>query len=128
MNSIIGLWIFTSMLYNDVEMPAPNPDLVMSFEFNEDGTDTLKYYRKNEQGFCERRAFYSFDQETLYQKVYWTHPQNAYWCDNDIDMHVGTEGQNKARISKEGHLLLDLNLGDESVTLVWKKPTPPTAD
>lgn len=122
MNSLIGLWFFTSMIYNNSPLPPPNPDLVMSFQFESNGENTLHYYRKNEEGFCERKAHYVFDGASLYQKVFWLHPDNAYWCGNDPDMRLGTEGTNVASISDKGEFHLELNMGDEVITMVWTKP------
>ena len=125
MNSIIGLWLFSSMLYNNSPLPIPNPDLIMTFEFSEDGTDTLFYKRKGETGSCSRKAFYQFENGHLYQRVYWVNPSNAIWCDSDTDMRIGTEGTNTASINAKGELQLDLMMGEEVVTLIWQKKNEP---
>ncbi len=121
MNSLLGAWVFVSMLYNDSPLPAPNPDLVMTFEFHADNTNTLRYYRQNELGFCERKADYVFDGQKLQQTVTWVHPDNAIWCSNDSDMRLGTSGSNPARLTADGKFQLDLPLGEEWLTLIWEQ-------
>ena len=123
--SLIGLWIFAGMIYQGHQLPPPNPNLIMSYDFLPDGQNKLSYHRLNEKGSCQRTANYLHDEvsKTLYQKVVQVDPNNASWCSDDLDMRDGTETWNKAWVENET-LHLMLNLGEESLTYLWKKKDP----
>ncbi|MFN9068233.1 MAG: hypothetical protein ACK5V3_13455, partial [Bdellovibrionales bacterium] len=69
LSAIVGTWLFTGMLISGEWTPPMNPNLVMKFEFYEDGVNRLSYFRKDEPGFCDRKALYDYDGEMLYQQV-----------------------------------------------------------
>ena len=116
--SLVGIWLFTSVVYQGQEIPRPNPALKMYYEFSDTGTNTLRYYRDGEQGFCERRSAYEFSGNVLTQEVVWVHPGNASWCDQDVDMRVGTRTRSNAWLS-QGRFFLEMSLGDEKIIYIW---------
>lgn len=118
MASLLGLWLFTGIIYQNQESPRPNPDLIMTFHFQDGGRNVLHYHRKNETGFCERESRYSFDGDILYQEVIRVNPQNASYCSSDKDMQLGSISLTP--IERVGdRLLMHLNLGDEAFTYIW---------
>lgn len=125
MNSLLtGLWFFSSLIYNGQELPRPNPDLVMTLEFNDPNINTLRYQRKDERGFCERKALYRYQKNALEQTVTWIHPQNADFCAQDLDMQVGQVSTTRVEISDK-KLLMYLNLSGESLIYVWTPTLTP---
>lgn len=117
---ILGIWFFSSLVYRDQNLPRPNPDLIMSIHFVDTKTNTLKYYRKNENGFCERQADYRIEDGLLYQTVVWVHPENADFCAQDPDMVLGTETRTPVEVN-ETSLKMQLPLGEEVITYVWTR-------
>ena len=122
-DSIVGSWKFTSMIMEGQEVPPLNPDLILTFDFAEDGSDRLFWTRKGESGFCERRARYDFDSNWLYEAIVWVNPDNAPECGKDPDMQLGRVTQTPARI-KNGRFELDLNVGDSHLTYIFERATP----
>lgn len=116
--SIVGLWFFMNLLYQGQEIPRPNPALQIEYQFSEDGTNSLRYHRDGEVGFCERRALYNFGGETLLQEVMWVNPRNASWCAQDPDMQLGRKTQSHVWF-KEGRLYLDIPMGEEVISYIW---------
>lgn len=119
MSSLLtGLWFFSSLIYNGQELPRPNPNLVMTLEFNDPTHNTLRYQRKDETGFCERVASYSYKGTALEQTVISVNPQNADACSQDLDMQIGQVSTTRVEI-KEKKLFMYLNLSGESLIYVW---------
>ena len=116
--SLVGIWLFSSIVYQGHEIPPPNPALKISYEFSDTGVNTLRYYREGEEGFCERRAVYDFSSEVLTQEVVWVHPGNAPWCDQDVDMRLGTRTRSHAWLS-QGRFFLEMSMGEEKIIYVW---------
>ncbi|KHD88377.1 MAG: hypothetical protein OM95_09585 [Bdellovibrio sp. ArHS] len=119
-NSILGLWIFTSLIYQGEPMPLPNPSLKIQYQFEDTGMNTLRYHREGEQGFCERRALYEFSEGKLVQQVVWVNPQNAFSCHQDMDMRLGYQSWSKAWL-KDGKFYLAVQMGEENLIYVWEK-------
>jgi hypothetical protein len=117
---IIGSWIFVSLLYNGQILPPPNPNLVIEYTFQEDGINRLHYERKDEKGSCDRLALYEFNGEQLNQQVTWSAPHNAYFCDQDPDMKVGSVSSTKAWLKNE-ELYIAVQMGAEEVYFIWKR-------
>lgn len=115
-----GKWKFIGYIYEGVFQPPPNPNLILTFEFFEDGTDVLKWYRINEPGFCERRGRYSFDGEQLTDHIFWVNPKNAFECMRDPDMTPGRT-QVTALRREDNELHMDLPLSEQTLTYVWGK-------
>ncbi|KYG65711.1 hypothetical protein AZI86_01140 [Bdellovibrio bacteriovorus] len=122
MNSLIGLWLFTSIIYHDTPAPRPNPDLMMTFKFSE-SESVLHYYRKNQPGFCERTATYTYDGQTLHQTITAVHEGNADFCDKDPDMQMGAVSETPV-VLKDGKIHMQLKLGEEDITYIWDPYAP----
>lgn len=118
-HALLGLWVFTNLIYQGNTLPPPNPDLHISYHFEDTGINTLYYSRKGEQGFCERRAIYEFSNNTLMQQVIWLHPDNAPWCAQDMDMRLGYQSWSSAWL-KDGKFHLAVMMGEENLIYVWE--------
>jgi hypothetical protein len=116
--TIFGMWLFTSLIYQGSSMPLPNPNLKIYYEFLDTGINTLRYHREGEMGFCERRAAYEFSGHELAQQVIWVNPQNAPWCGQDTDMQLGNRSWSKAWLeNRQFHLTIPM--GEEEIIYVW---------
>jgi hypothetical protein len=122
MNSLIGAWLYASLIYQGVPMNKPNPDLIMSISFINDTTNEIYYYRKNETGFCKRTASYFVADGILRQEVIAVDENNASFCSQDTDMQLGSISNTPYEI-KNDQLLLTLPLGEENLIFVWQKQT-----
>lgn len=128
---IVGTWVFSKIKPDQGQeqgenrplMPAPDTDLVITFEFDAGGMNRLHWARKNEQAFCERRGQYRFSGETLQDIVVWTHPENDIKCQQDPEMKLGTMTASPAQIV-DGKLELGLGVGDQIVTYIWERQAP----
>ena len=118
-----GKWKFIGYIYEGIFQQPPNPNLVLTFEFFEDGTDILKWYRLNEPGFCERRGRYTFDGQQLTDQILWVNPKNAFECMRDPDMTPGRT-QVTALRREANELHMDLPLAEQTLTYVWGKEDP----
>ena len=121
-NDIIGSWKFTRYIYQDNELPAPNPQLTQILSFDETGTSRLYYSRADEEGFCERLAVYSYipTTKTLLQQVVWVNPKNQRGCSMDPDMILGRKTSNPAWVVGQSFYLV-MPLSDETITFIWDK-------
>ncbi len=117
---ILGSWLFVSLLYNGQILPPPNPNLVIQYVFQSDGINRLHYERKDESGVCDRFALFEFDGELLDQQVTWSAPHNAYFCDQDPDMQVGSFSRTKAFI-KNHQLFISVQMGAEEIFFIWDR-------
>lgn len=117
---LLGTWLFSGLLISGEWSPPLNPNLVMEFEFYKDGVSRLKYYRKDEEGTCERRALFEYDEQILVQKVTWLSKENGPRCAEDPDMQMGSETWTPVRIV-ENQMHMELQVGEETVILVWDK-------
>lgn len=114
---LTGDWKFGHFILDDQTYPAPNPDLDLRFTFYPNHTVMLSWRRKNEAGFCERKAFYITQGNLLYQKVYWVNPKNQSECMRDSDMQMDRETTNPFRV-KDKQLFIDFALSDKTLTYV----------
>lgn len=121
--SIIGVWLFSGLLYQGQTLPLPNPDLKLYFEFDASGSDILHYRRVGEVGQCRRKASYRFSGNELYQKIVWVDPENAVWCSQDPDMQMGRESVTPAWLDAD-HLYLRFQMGDQDIVYVMDKQNP----
>jgi hypothetical protein len=122
MNSLIGAWLYASLIYQGVPMNKPNPDLIMSISFISDTTNEIYYYRNNETGFCKRTAAYIVADGILRQEVIAVDENNASFCSQDTDMQIGNVSNTPYEV-KNDQLLLTLPLGEENLIFVWQKQT-----
>lgn len=120
---LIGLWIFSGLIFQGRDYPPPNPHFHLEYVFEKTGQNRLKYWRDNEDGFCEREAFYEWDGRLLTQKVTAVNPENSRLCASDPDMIPGTESRTRLEI-KDGKLHLFLSLGEDTIVYVWEKAEP----
>lgn len=114
-----GTWQFHLLRYKGQEMQPPNPDLIILYEFGDDGTDRLYWHRLGEEGFCERRGLYVASGGQFLDYIVWVNKKNRGDCGQDPDMKLGRTSLNTYRI-KDGQLELDLQLSDEILTYIWK--------
>jgi hypothetical protein len=120
MNSLLlGAWVFTTVIYRGQEIPRPNPNLVMTFNFQTDGRNFLHYHRIGEQGECNRTARYEFSDNQLIQEVLSVDPNNASSCSSDPDMQQGQISATPITL-EDGRMKMLLNLGNETITYIWK--------
>ncbi len=117
-NSLEGMWKLSSIIYRQQPMPLPNPDLNLYFKFYGNGDSWLRWSRKNEEGFCERKAEYIENGRLLYQKTIWLNPRNALSCGNDPEMRPSSETYTEFSIIQK-KLYLNLDLSDEKIIYVF---------
>jgi hypothetical protein len=121
--SIEGKWEFTSYLYNGTELPKPNPDLTILFEF-QNGISRLYWTRANEVGFCERKAQYQYTDQHIYEMIVWVNPHNRFDCGQDPDMQLGRNSKTEYRFVND-QLQTRVLVGDLDVWYVWTKQIDP---
>lgn len=121
MNSLIGIWMYASLIYQGHPIPKPNPDLKMFYTFKSNQQNEIYYYRVNENGFCRRTATYEIlDSNKLVQKVIEVDPENADFCGQDPDMQLDRVTEVKFEL-KDEKLFLELQLGEDILVYVWEK-------
>lgn len=114
---LTGDWKFVQFIVDGQTYPAPNPDLDLRFKFYRSHTVRLSWHRKNEDGFCERKAHFLLQGDLLYQKVYWVNPKNQSECSKDPDMQLDRETMNHFQL-KGKQLFIDFALSDKTLTYV----------
>lgn len=132
--SLLGGWSFFGFYYQGEKLDPINPALRIEFQFSEDKRSVLRYWRVDEEGFCERHALYDLqasplpgkpeDTSTLYQRVVWVHPGNRPDCSQDPDMLFGQESWSPVKITEgdQGEeFQLELPLGEETITFRFKR-------
>ena len=121
-NFLLGIWLFTGIVYRGEELPRPNPNLQMQIMFLNDRQFKIQYSYTGESGFCESASDYSYYQEgnLLHSKVVWLNPENSSTCDQDPDMRIGNQAVSEIYF-KDDKLHLKLRLGDEDIVLLWEK-------
>lgn len=117
---IWGKWKFIGYIYGGHFQDPPNPNLILTFEFRQDGSDVLHWHRLNEEGFCERTGRYTYDGQELKDEVISVHPGNAFECYHDPDMMVGQTHTTPLR-NENDQLYMDLPLSDQTLVYVWAK-------
>lgn len=119
-DEIVGTWVVYKLILDGVERPPFNPDLIIEFTFNDDGTSRLYWHREGERGFCERYGLYAFDGEHLRETITWVNPANNSDCARDPDMQFGRETFQPARI-ENGDLHTFFEVDDQTLVFVWRK-------
>ena len=120
MNSIIGIWLFTSLFYQNQVIPLPNPDLQLYMIFDSSATNEMYYYRNDEFGSCRRWAEYKIEDNVLIQKVTKVDPDNMPSCSMDVDMILGSESRVPIEWN-ETELKLHLTLSEEPIVYQFSK-------
>lgn len=117
---LLGKWKFIGFIYQNVLHPPITPNLLLTFQFEEDGTSTLYWERTGEPGFCERKGKYSLEHNQLIDEVTWLNPKNAPDCGQDPDMRIGKKSIN-AYSQQDGHFHLEIGLAGEPLTYVFER-------
>jgi hypothetical protein len=120
MNSLIGIWLYSSLIYQGHPTPRPDDSLKMYYSFENNNTNEIFYYRSNEEGFCKRKATYEVKNDEILQTVVSVDENNANFCAQDRDMQIGQVSTVKYSIV-DNQLLLELPLGEETLTYVWDR-------
>ncbi len=124
-STLWGKWKYTGFIYKGQFQAPPNPNLVLTFEFLQDGTDILQWHYLNEEGFCERKGEYSYDGKELTDKIVWVNPKNSIECQRDTDMMAGrTQVTPVKRVDNQLHL--DIPLSDDTLIYILTLNNPPT--
>lgn len=120
MNSLIGIWLFTSLFYKGEIIPPPNKNLKIYYTFQTETQNELYYYRTNEPGFCRRWANYSITDQKLIQNVVAVDSENNSECSMDTDMQMNNHSQVHFEIRND-QLHLYLQLGEEQIQYIFTK-------
>lgn len=120
MNSLIGIWLYTSLIYQGHPIPRPNPALQMYYTFESNNVNEIFYYRTDEKGFCKRKAKYQIDNNEILQTVISVDENNADFCAQDTDMQIGNTSKTRFETT-DNTLMLYLPLGEETIIYVWKR-------
>lgn len=120
MNSLIGLWLFTSIFYQGQPGPIPNDKLKIYYSFQNEFVNEIYYYRTNETGFCRRWANYQATDSVITQTIDRLDPDNSSSCDSDTDMQLGNSSKVHYEI-KDEKLHLYMPLGDEEIQYIFER-------
>ncbi len=118
---LLGIWIFSGVVYRGEELPRPNPDLQLRMMFLNETQMKVHYSHLGENGFCESLSDYSYDAEkrTLHTKVVSLNADNDQKCTQDPDMRIGSEADSEAYVESD-KFYLKLRLGEEDLTMIWE--------
>ena len=119
-SQLIGVWMYTGLIFQGQPIAKPSPELVIYFQFINEFENGLFYFRQDQRGFCQRQATYSVEGQLLKQKIISTNSENADVCSADPDMQIGGVSQTRFDIIND-QLYLYLNLGDDELIYVWSK-------
>jgi hypothetical protein len=120
MNSLLGIWLFTSVFYHGQLMDPPNPNLKIYYTFQNEYQNEIYYYRTDETGFCRRWANYETTNSTMIQTIDRVDENNNSSCSSDPDMQLGkTSAVHFEIINEKLHLYLPL--GDEEIQYIFDK-------
>lgn len=119
-SQLIGLWMYTGLIFHGQPAVKPSPELVIYYQFTNQTENTLFYFRQGDRGFCERKALYSATDRTISQKITEVNQSNSEVCSQDPDMQMGRLATTHFEIIND-QLYLYLNLGDDELVYVWTK-------
>ena len=119
-SQLIGLWLYTGLIFHGEPAVKPSPELVIYFQFTNQIENTLFYFRQGERGFCERKAAYSVDAGQISQTITEVNELNSSVCAQDPDMQMGRQAITRFEIKNE-QLYLYLTLGEDELIYVWTK-------
>lgn len=120
--ALIGKWKAIGYFYQNEFIQPPDPQLTLTFEFLEDGTDILFWQMKGNKSFCERKGKWSVKDETLYDEIIWINPENGMDCSGDPDMELGRINESHFW-RHDGQLFVEIPLADEFLIYVWSLET-----
>jgi hypothetical protein len=121
-DDLIGKWQAIGYFYQGTFIQPPDPQLTLTFEFFQDGSDILFWQRKGEKTFCERKGSWFVQNEILHDEIVWINPENGMDCGGDPDMELGRINESHFR-RKDNQLFVDIPLADEYLTYVWDLKT-----
>lgn len=121
-SELIGKWQAIGYIYQETLIQPPDPQLTLTFQFFEDGTDILYWKNKNEDFFCERTGKWFVKDGILFDEIVSTNPANHWDCSADPDMEIGRKNESQFWV-KDGFLNTVIPLGDENLVYVWKSVT-----
>jgi hypothetical protein len=119
-SQLIGLWMYSGLIFHGAPISKPSPELVIYFQFSSQTENSLFYFRQGQRGFCERTAQYTIKKNYLAQTVKSTNEENADVCSSDPDMQIGKFSMTRFEIVND-QLYLYLSLGDDELIYVWSK-------
>lgn len=117
-NQLIGLWMYSGLIFQGAPIPKPSPELVIYFNFINQYENSIMYFRQGERGSCERHATYSVKGNQLKQTIIAVNEANADICSQDPDMQKDRSSITEYEI-KDGQLYLHLQLGEDQLIYVW---------
>ncbi len=120
MNSLIGIWLFTAIIYQGQQVPPPHPNLKLRISFLSETTNEIFYYRDGERGYCRRWANYRIEDSNIIQEVTDVDPGNDMACGGDTDMQKGNVSKTFFEL-KEEKLFLHLPLGNEGIQYIFSR-------
>lgn len=120
MSSLLGIWIFSAVIYQGHLMDPPNPNLKLYYSFLSETRNEIYYYRDDEKGYCKRWAEYNADGQNIEQTVIEVDPINNNSCSDDSDMVMNTHSIVKYEITND-QLHLHLPLGEEEIIYIFSK-------
>lgn len=119
-SSLTGRWQYIGFIHEDHFFTPLDPDLILIFQFNNDGLSNLTWTWKGSSQYCSRNALYAYNLQSLIQLVVWVDPQNSSACQQDPDMILGRQSHTKYLI-KNNHLYLELYLDNKPIYYVLEK-------
>jgi hypothetical protein len=120
---LLGKWDYYKYIYKGTIQFPRDQDTHLYYEFIEGGRSVLLWKNDAERMYCERRGLFYNTDKSIVDEVVWVHPSNSRECGQDPDMRVGRTTVTPFRIV-EDELHLDLPLGDDFLTYVFKRMPP----
>ncbi len=115
---IVGSWQAIGYYYDGQFTQPPDPQLILSFDFLEDGTHRLFWRLITETKFCERKGLWRLEGDQLFIEVTWVNPDNGPTCGQDPDMQKGLKTQSTVDI-KSSQLFIEMPFSDSVIIYVW---------
>lgn len=116
---LTGTWQYYAYRYRGSVQPPGDASLILRFQFNTAGIDDLSWTDDSGTS-CERRATYKQLNGEIEDHVSWVNPQNSADCASDPNMQPDVDTQFVYRLVN-GHLEIDVDLGAEAITYLWRK-------
>jgi len=116
---MLGNWKLIGYFYHGELRPPLNPNLILVFQFNADGSDDLYWSRVGEVGFCERKGRFNVTGNIYNDEVLSTNPRNAMNCGEDADMQVGKKTSTEIDLT-DGRFRLNIGLSGEPFYYVFE--------
>jgi hypothetical protein len=121
---LVGKWVAIGYFHNDDWIQPEDPQIKITYEFREDGTDTLFWQRQGNTAFCERKGEWSVSNGILQDEVTWVNPKNGMDCGSDPDMQLGKVTQSEFW-RNENQMFLKIPFAAEFLIYVWELEVTP---